>query len=376
MGFWQTGYMEFHEYSGVGDYHYEPSPPEYPCTQCSEIFSTVDALRKHRFEDHPSNRPTLILRGRELGSHPVRITTPLQDSDIVLENCDRAKLDDEWIGPSKLPTVIANFSHGVHRLTLVGGEISSEFTFDLRIATECDLIGIEQAFMRMAAARSLDIRAIDEFISAAKKFASAIGYCDGICAYLYGVLAKERSDDSSLPYDGYVGKYSKAAEELAVYDRLLARTISGLIKFHFNHFADASCLAKGSRIGFAASRYDAWLRGLIVENQRARPTTVPTTSPEGLVSDWDTEQITRWVVTDIKALAQYTSDMEAFLARDISDYDRLKAKVLLAETYISIGDAASALRHAKSLRNLAAVEEWAERLIRTLTRDKHKGTPD
>lgn len=370
MGFWHTGYMEFHEYSGLEDHPYEPSPPEYRCAQCSEVFATVDALRKHRFEDHPLYQPTLMLKGRELGSHPVRITAPVNESDLLVEKCDYALLNGEQVSVPSLPRVIANLPHGVSQLRLIGGEVSVEFTLDLRIASESDLIGIEREFEKTAAGRRLDTRAIDSFISATSEFRSAIGYCDGICAYLYGVLAKEGSRDSSLPNEAYVGKFTNAAEGLGAYDRPLARTIGSLIEFHFNHFSDATRLAGRARLGQAASRYDAWIRGAPIATPISRPTKHVTRSLEGTLSDWDTEQIVRWTVQDLGTLAQYTSDMETFVARDISDFDRLKVHLLLAEVYAFAGDTVPSLRHAKSLRNIPAVEQWAERLIRALAGDE------
>ena len=42
MGFWQTGYGEFHEEVGLEGYEFGTSTPEYPCGACGEIFATAD----------------------------------------------------------------------------------------------------------------------------------------------------------------------------------------------------------------------------------------------------------------------------------------------------------------------------------------------
>ena len=62
----------------------------------------------------------------------------------------------------------------------------------------------------------------------------------GICDYLYGVLAKERSHDASLSHEKYANKFNEAVEQLAAYDRPLARIIRSLVEFHFNHFEEAA----------------------------------------------------------------------------------------------------------------------------------------
>lgn len=368
MGFWHTGYMEFHEPVGVGSFCFEPSPPRFPCKYCDEIYVSIDDLRKHRFERHPLRRPLLFLQGRELGSDPVRITQPLTAAEVTADGCDRAVLNGDAISVRALPRTLLKFSSEVCRLVLSRGEISSEFTLDFRIASERDLRGIEEQFDRTARGRRLDMRATEEFIYATSRFGAAIGYCDGICAYLYGILAKESAPDSSLPYEAYVGKFNKAAEELAAYDRPLARTIGSLIQFHFNHFAEASRLAPQTRVGQVAGRYSAWLRNSAPKiDQTGLREALKTL--ETLVTDWKTEQIIRWAVQPLDELSRQVADLESFLNGDITEFDKLKLHVLLAETYASSGDIGSALQHAKTLRNLSAFEKWAESMLRTHSKD-------
>ncbi len=197
-----------------------------------------------------------------------------------------------------------------------------QFTLNFRIASDEDLRGIEEQFERTARESHLDTRAIEEFISATSRFGSAIGYCDGICAYLYGVLAKERAPDSSLTYEAYIGKYSKAAEELAAYDRPLAQTIGSLIEFHFNHFEEAAQLAGEARVGHAAARYAKFLQDLPLSSEQK---CVSIQAPrDALVTDWETERIVRWSVQSLPELSRYADNMESFLNRSIVEYDKVK----------------------------------------------------
>ena len=213
-------------------------------------------------ESHPLRRPILFLQGKEFGGQTVRITQAIKANEVIAEGCDRAILNGDEVSVSALPDTLATISSDVCRLVLGRTEVYSEFTLNFRIASDEDLRGIEEQFERTARESHLDTRAIEEFISATSRFGSAIGYCDGICAYLYGVLAKERAPDSSLTYEAYIGKYSKAAEELAAYDRPLAQTIGSLIEFRFNHFEEAAQLAGEARVGHAAARYGKFLQDL------------------------------------------------------------------------------------------------------------------
>lgn len=370
MGFWHTGYNEFHEAEGLGAFSPCLKPPQLPCAHCAEVFTSLDDLRKHRFEYHPLRRPILFLQGRELGAHTVRITRKLIDGDVRTDGCDRAVLNGKDIDFSSLPIMLGKISSGVCRLTLSGSGVSSEFSLEFRIASEEDLSGIEEQFERTVRGHHLNIRAIQEFIESTSRFSSAIGYCDGICAYLYGVLAKERAIDTSLPYDAYVGKFSKASEELTVYDRPLARTISSLIEFHFNHFGESAHLSRETRAGKAAERYATWLQGRVQEIDLEAVQNDMFSKLEALVTDWDTEQIVRWSIRPLHELSRYADDMESFLNRDITaEYDKVKLHVLLGEIYTASGYVKKALKHAKALRNLSALEKWAESMIRAHSED-------
>jgi hypothetical protein len=208
---------------------------------------------------------------------------------------------------------------------------------------------------------------VDEFITAASPFGSAIGYCDDICAYLYGVLAKEQTGGSSLPHEAYGGKFSKAAEELIAYDRPLARTIGALVAFHFNHFEDAVRLAPvDSRIGGVASRYVRWLGSRSAGPRRRSSATQASESLEALVTDWDTEQILRHANRPMADLKGHADEVETFLKRELAEFDRVKVRVLLAEIYAATGDASRARQHVKAVWNVPALERWSENMMSTL----------
>ena len=364
MGFWHTGYMEFHEPVGLDDCHINKLPPAYCCGQCSETFDSIESLRQHRFERHPLQRPSLFLEGREMGSHPTRITRELSASDIWVEHCNHIQINGREIAFCELPGALAQISSDVCRLVLANDEVSSEFTLEFRIASEKDLCGVENEFERTARGKRLDTHTIEGFISSTAEYASAIGYCDGICSYLYGVLAKERAPDSTLPYEAYERKFNKAAEDLAVYNRPLAKTISSLIEFHFNHFGEAAKLGAVTRIGVVARKYRTWTQNLsITPSSERNPSKAPSTL-ETMVTDWETEQIARWAEKPLDSLGSEIDEIVSFLARDLLEYDRVKLHVLLAEIYSALDNAEGVLRYTKPLRNLSAFEVWAEAKIR------------
>jgi hypothetical protein len=218
----------------------------------------------------------------------------------------------------------------------------------------------------MAKGRVLDIRAVDEFIASASGFRSAIGYTDGLCAYLYGVLAKERAPDSSLPYEAYVLRFNKAAEELGVYNRPLANTISSLVSFHFNQFREASLRSPGSRVGSVARRFAAWVQLQSEAEGAWEGRELRGRSLEPLVTDRETESIIRWGAHALADLEGLAPEVEALLETRVAQYDAAKLHVLLGEVYAASGATDLALRHARELRNSPQLGCWADSLFRRL----------
>ena len=145
------------------------------------------------------------------------------------------------------------------RLMVCGDESQAEFTMEFRIASEEDLSGVDDEFARMAGTKLLDVRTVEDLITATRPFTTARGYSDAICTYLHGVLVKEGVAGSSIAYARYNEKYTESVEELNWYDRPLARAIVSVIEFHHNHFPEAALQGRGSRTGEAAGRFQRWL---------------------------------------------------------------------------------------------------------------------
>lgn len=367
MGFWHTGYIEFHEPVGLGE-PAEPRPRLFQCKDCDEIYQTFEGLRQHRFESHPLRRPVLFLNGRELGAHPVRITRLLTEQDVLMDNCDQVFLNGKEISICNTYQELSRIRSDVCKLKLKKAGVIAEFTLEFCLAEEDDLKGVETQFEKMARGYKLDPRAVEDFISATEEFETAVSYTNGICEYLYGVLAKEKAPETTLPYAEYESKFNMAAESLSVYDRPLARTIGGLIGFHFNHFEETIRLAGETRVGKVARKYSAWLRGEtdeIVLN-------LTHGQAEALVTDWGTERILRWSCMPDDCQVKHLDEIRSVLKPEIGEYDMVKIHILLGEIYWKLGDTDLALGHARMLRNMPASRKWAESMIRKHN-ERHNG---
>lgn len=363
MGFWHTGYIEFHEPSGIEAWC-RPGPSIYRCPQCSEEFHSAAALHQHRLEAHPFKRPLLFIRGVEVGSTPITITRAISPRDVHTGECATAVVNGNRMPVDQLPGYLASVEQDTVRIVLEGKGPPASFEVRIEIASDEDMAGVELAFFDVARHGRLDIRAIEQFIDAADGFRTALGYCDGICEYLYGVLAKERSPASSLPYAAYREKFTRALDKLGTFDRPLANRIGGLIEFHFNHFPEAQRLSYGSRVGHAAAIFDDWLSGVSPRERNWEPSD-DDVRLESMLTDWDTEQLVRWAVSEPARLCGEEAAMQKMLHSDPAEFDQTKLHILLAQVGLLSTNKELVVTHARELRNSPSVARWAEAAIAT-----------
>ena len=362
MGFWHTGYMDFHEEVGLEGYEFRPNTRQFPCAACAEVFATADELQTHRLEQHPLHRPALIVRGAEVGSRRVIITSKLKPTDVVLERCERVLVNGKEISGKRLGEDLAARSWETCRLVLCGDEAQGELTVEFRIASEEDLAGVEDEFARIAGSKRLDVRTVEDLIRATRRLKTARGYSDAMCTYLHGVLAKERAADYPLPYARYNAKYTESVDVLNWYDRPLARAIVSVIEFHHNHFADAARKGRTSRTGEAARMFESWLHAHDEDTTNAGQGSATGNGLDSWVSDQDTDQIVFWTLQPKEGLIREAEKMEAFVRRDVAEFDRVKVRILLAEMYWAMGEKSRASEHAKSVGS-RAFDDWARTRI-------------
>jgi hypothetical protein len=361
MGFWHTGYIEFHEPSGIDEWC-RPEPTIYHCSHCGEKFDNPAALRQHRFQKHPYKRPVLHIAGTEIGSTPVTITQQIEPHSVEVDACSAVFLNGLRMPPSHLAGALSSLEHDTARIQLEGEGTTASFELRIEIAKESDLAGVEKSFLDVAKNRRMDKHAIELFIGMASQFNTAISYYDGICDYLYGVLIKEKSAEASLPYESYREKFTRAADMLQTINRPLAKKIGGLIEFHFNHFCESMALTPDSRVGYASQQYAMWLN-IIESRSNSGIPKVADEKLEAMLTDWDTERLIRWSVMPSANLLLEKQAIENMLKNDLAEFDRTKLHVLLAEIGLASKNTHLVMKHARELRNSPSLATWAESAI-------------
>ncbi len=370
MGFWHTGYMEFHEETMEHRPSAPPPPPVYICQLCGTSFDSPTGYDIHRFEGHAVQRPSLLFRGVECGSTRLEITTVTQSTDWTVLRSAAAWINDSSVDPDLVPAALANYRRGTVAVRLASEGAEGRFDIHIAVADPHDLDGVDHCLHQMAEDGRLDIGAIEHFLNRSARFTTAAHYRHGIATYLYGVLARERSEDSNLPHEEYRSRYDSAAATLSDYDRPPAVVISDLIAFHYNQFALVRSIDRrpDSRLAKVTSRYQQLLAN-IEATASASLADVTNTAPEGLFSDAETERVLSWsrLPLDGTAPKQEVNAIEAYLG-GCAPFDALKLQLVVACHHLHAGNLPAAAGHAHNLRNNAVASEWAKGLLANVKR--------
>lgn len=358
MGFWHTGYMEFHEPTGGEGWARpaKPTPPTYPCRRCGLVFSSEQDLRVHAFGGHSIRRPILVFMGRECGRTRLTVTTATSPANWLTRNAQRAAVNGCRIAPEEIAPLLSVQRSGVFDVELANDNVVQEFQFEFNLAEEDDLRGVDAALERLIEGRELNLRAIDDFIMRGKRYQTASRYLAGLADYLYGVLRREGIDPGASVNASYEAKYDQAVGVLGAFDRPAAEAVCGLVGFHYNQFDRAMTKTRSERVAAVSLRLQAMLAGRHwVANDLS---SAPHTSLDIALGDSVIDRVLRWCAMPLGGSATgRAADIMAALPEQ-RPYDALKLRLIAAEHFLAAGDPDAALRQAEELRHSQKTEHW------------------
>lgn len=337
-----------------------PAPAVYRCSVCDATFSDTDRLFEHRFSEHPYKRPALILDGHELTSPREIVVRPLVADQIALAHTDYCVFNDHTIRPEDLADLLSKQREGLHTVVLEKLGIETYYEIDFEIAKSSELLAVDRLFLSIVGAETLTLDRINLFIEMADRYTSARRYVDGLCQYLYGVLAKDQRGGTHLPQSDYKTKFNLALNSLQLFERPLADVVVGVVNFSQNAFNDGDRLGASPKLQKAMRVFFGFLNGVGFK------TSLPW-SGAGMCNvpvDQATDQIVQWAIESDDELLRYKRQMESIISgAEWVSYDRFKVSMLLAEKLALHGDITAAQGYARQAVNDALFGEWAQRIM-------------
>lgn len=301
-----------------------PQPVRYPCERCGKLFDHSADLAQHILAAHPYHRPVLLLRGVEMGVSPGPVILPTKPDDWQVMYAETLRLNGDAITAGRLGEHLAAEQSGVHQLELISHGSRVELRLEFAIATPEHLEGVERAFSMLVEGHLSDVGRVTHFIDACQPCSTASLYLEGVSQYLFGVLAKDQRGDTGLSHAHHKERFNQAIEALRHNDRPLARLITSVINFSFNHFAGA-VHSPSPVLNLAAGRLAGWAGKPI-----AAASPVQSQSTKVFPLDSATEQLTRWLALSAETALQELDDIRHASASSAwTSQDRSKAEALL-----------------------------------------------
>jgi len=362
VGFWHTGYMEFHEATGE-DHDRSLSPPrlpQFPCLDCGLVFSTERDQRTHRFDGHSIRRPMLVFKGRECGRSRLMVTAASSPSDWRPSDVSSISVNGNPSSVTDAAEFLASTKTGVQTVSVANGPLERTFEFDFCLAEEDDLRLVDQALDKLIASRELSRNSIDAFIMRAGRGATARRYREGLASYLYGVLAREGGiDKGQIDTSGepvYEQRYNNAVSVLGAFDRPAAEAICGLVALHYNQFDLAVRKTNSHRVSDVAARF----RSIIAGRKFATVSLIDRSH-----GSFD-EALSDSVTEDLLSLSAMALDGSATKGlKDVLETvgtlrpaDQFKVRLIASEALLASGDIDGARRQSEALRHSRDTDAW------------------
>jgi len=374
MGFWHTGYFEFHESIQDGDLgSWTPLPPKYPCKVCGTEFSGEADLRVHAFAGHPTEQPVLVLNGRECGRRRLTITYETSAQAWLVKNATASWINEREVAVSDALAHLARQKSGVVDVRLGNGQVMRDFQFEFALAEKADLEGVDSALDRLIRSEDLSPYTIDAFIMRSKKYPTAERYYAALAEYLYGLLEREADGEGhadSAQRGAYEDRFDAAVNVLGTLDRPAAEAICGIVAFHYNQFGRAMRKTRSDRVSKVSMRFEAMLEGRSCD--RGDLTSSAHGSLDYALSDAVVEQVLKFSAMAIDGSASLPAVAELVALIDGQrPPDQFKLRLIAAEHFLAVGDRPSAVRYADVVR-YGDAERWYGDFRRRLERGAQK----
>ncbi len=338
MGMWQTGYREHHEEFEFGPFDLPPiKPVQIRCDTCNERFNSHRALYEHRFAVHPTNSPSIAIRGKHLDGRPLLISREIQPEDIDVRNATTCHINGSRVSILNVSDVLSRFRNQTINIVIENDGVVRSHQLTFLVAEPTEMRIVEDIYRKIAINGPLSIQSINTFIEQTRRLSSARMYQHGISQYLYGILAKDGARDSNLAPGDYILKFNEADETLSSFETLPAIIIRSAIAFHRNRFDDAINLRAPTKIGLAADVF----RSILSRKLSARHTEsddIDDSALSFLFIDHDTHVIADLAAELTQNPTSVRQRVKAHREKCHNGMDRLKLALLFVESHKSTRD--------------------------------------
>ena len=219
-----------------------PRSKRYFCPDCGKEFSHDADVADHVIMEHPIPQPSVLFGGRRVTQKWI-IRQPPDTSALKFANTTEVRLQTDGgplrlVSPDDVREVLGRTRDGLLELHLRNRVATRRIDIRVLVPREEEMCHIEEEFVKHLAQAKVtvsDVRAFDEALRAGE---AALDYASGLADYVYGVLAKDRAGQTTLPHTVFSDKLKQSLGVVRdfIRDRPLAAVVAGCIRFNLNDF--------------------------------------------------------------------------------------------------------------------------------------------
>lgn len=223
--------------------------PVFSCPFCVDYFDSRKILQSHISSAHRTERPKIIIEGKEPETVSI-IRADIETDSIILANTTEIKISInggslQSIEPNVLAKKLSDLKQGEVKVELLNAAqakaapVASFYKFSIRIAKPEELREVEKAFSGVVMSTEISRQSIQRFLDHPGITKGGEEYAKALAEYCLGVLLKERPESETLTtgFSRYREVYGSALGGLVDYKRPLAVLVVAIIRFAMNDFS-------------------------------------------------------------------------------------------------------------------------------------------
>jgi hypothetical protein len=238
------------------------------------------------------------------------------------------------------------------RVELINQGAVETYEIKISVPDENDLDVIDNAFRTQLAYSDVRMNDVRRFCDELPQTASAREYASALADYVIGVLAKDATGDSTVPFAEFAERYKESLAVLELFDRPLARGVAICLRLNLNDFRGRAAHSHN----WVLDQTFAWFR------DRATvapwPADLRPAAPAGALCPIDemTERIVKYVAGPPSA-----DDVRELRSRPrVSQADGIKLRVMEADALLSAGRSREAVSIVSELQHDHLFGHWAQ----------------
>ena len=287
-------------------------------------------LDEHLAIEHPILQPHLLVGSSRIPPKWI-IRQPVDTSALQIMNATEVRLGVNGDPPTPnsldgLREALDRIRDAVLELQLRTRGATQQYDIRIHLPEADELRRIEFEFTAHLARDEVTVSDVRDFAEAISVGAAAREYASGLADYVYGILAKDRAGQTTLPFSAFLDKLKRSLGVLESFERPLAEAVVSCIRFNLNDFRSAWRPCGMSTLDRAFWNFRQRCLGTVLDHTQSSPP-----PPESDSHSCPVDTVTGSILEIIDA-SDPVPALRGMASRcDLSDEDRVKVYVLLAD---------------------------------------------